>query len=73
LANGGYAGDMRERSSERGNTLLIVMVLILGMTLLSLHNEHFIIKLVDDIRGSIEDGSFFALKKSWLKRYYGTA
>lgn len=46
---------------------------ILGMTLLSLHNEHFIIKLVDDIRESIEDGSFKELKKSWLKRYYGTA
>ncbi len=45
---------------------------ILGMTLLSLHNEHFIIKLVDDIRASIEDGSFMELKKSWLKRYYGT-
>lgn len=45
---------------------------ILGMTLLSLHNEYFIIKLVDDIRGSIEDGSFFELKKNWLKRYYGT-
>jgi queuine tRNA-ribosyltransferase len=43
---------------------------ILGMTLLSIHNEHFIIKLVDDIRGSIEDGSFFELKKSWLERYY---
>ncbi len=43
---------------------------ILGMTLLSLHNEHFIIKLVDDIRASIEDGSFINLKKSWLKRYY---
>ncbi len=43
---------------------------ILGMTLLSLHNEHFIIKLVDDIRDSIEDGSFHALKKSWLKHYY---
>jgi queuine tRNA-ribosyltransferase len=43
---------------------------ILGMTLLSLHNEHFIIKLVDDIRESIEDGSFMKLKKQWLKRYY---
>lgn len=43
---------------------------ILGMTLLSLHNEHFIIKLVDDIRDSIEDGSFHALKKSLLKHYY---
>jgi queuine tRNA-ribosyltransferase len=43
---------------------------ILGMTLLSLHNEYFIIKLVDDIRASIDEGSFFDLKKSWLKRYY---
>jgi queuine tRNA-ribosyltransferase len=43
---------------------------ILGMTLLSLHNEYFIIKLVDDIRESIHDGSFFDLKKSWLKEYY---
>jgi queuine tRNA-ribosyltransferase len=43
---------------------------ILGMTLLSLHNEHFIIKLVDDIRGSIEDDSFASFKKAWLKRYY---
>jgi queuine tRNA-ribosyltransferase len=43
---------------------------ILGMTLLSLHNEHFIIKLVDDIRASIEDGSFKMLKNSWLKQYY---
>lgn len=45
---------------------------ILGATLLSLHNEYFIIKLVDDIRHSINDGSFFDFKKSWLKRYYKT-
>jgi queuine tRNA-ribosyltransferase len=44
---------------------------ILGMTLLSLHNEHFIIKLVDDIRTSIEDGLFLKWKKTWLIRYYG--
>jgi len=43
---------------------------ILGLTLLSLHNEHFIIKLVDDIRLSIEDGSFLELKKAWLAGYY---
>jgi len=43
---------------------------ILALILMSLHNEHFIIKLVDDIRGSIEDGSFKKLKKSWLKEYY---
>lgn len=43
---------------------------LLANTLLSIHNEHFIIKLVDDIRASIEDGSFHELKKKWLARYY---
>lgn len=43
---------------------------LLVNTLISIHNEHFIIKLVDDIRDSIEDGSFFKLKTAWLKRYY---
>lgn len=42
----------------------------LAGTLLSIHNEHFIIKLVDDIRNSINDGSFYELKKAWLARYY---
>lgn len=45
---------------------------ILGMTLLSIHNERFIIKLVDDIRESIEQGTFFELKKTWLDRYYAS-
>jgi queuine tRNA-ribosyltransferase len=43
---------------------------ILGLTLMSIHNEHFIVKLVDDIRGSIEDGSFYDFKATWLPRYY---
>lgn len=43
---------------------------ILALTLMSLHNEHFIVKLVDDIRVSIEDGSFKKFKKAWLKEYY---
>jgi queuine tRNA-ribosyltransferase len=43
---------------------------ILAYTLMSVHNEHFIIKLVDDIRHSIGDGTFFELKETWLKRYY---
>ena len=42
----------------------------LAGTLVSIHNEHFIIKLVDDIRASIEDGSFYELKDAWLARYY---
>jgi len=43
---------------------------LLAATLVSYHNEHFIIKLVDDIRGSIKDDSFHELKTTWLARYY---
>ena len=43
---------------------------ILSATLVSYHNERFIIKLVDDIRKSIEDGSFDELRNKWLARYY---
>jgi queuine tRNA-ribosyltransferase len=42
----------------------------LAASLLSLHNIHFIVKLVDDMRASIIDGTFEEFKKSWLKRYY---
>lgn len=44
----------------------------LASTLMSIHNEHFIIKLVDDMRRSIEDGTFEQLRDSWLARYYKT-
>ncbi len=44
----------------------------LAGTLLSIHNERFIIKLVDDIRASIEDGSFYEFRDAWLKNYYET-
>ncbi len=43
---------------------------LLAHTLISYHNERFIVKLVDDIRVSIADGTFFDLKASWLARYY---
>lgn len=43
---------------------------MLAGTLASIHNEHFIIKLVDDIRASIEDASFNNLREKWLGRYY---
>jgi queuine tRNA-ribosyltransferase len=43
---------------------------LLANTLMSIHNEHFIIKLVDDIRQSITDETFFDLKRDWLSRYY---
>lgn len=39
-------------------------------TLMSIHNEHFIVKLVDDIRASIEADTFFSFRDAWLARYY---
>lgn len=46
---------------------------MLGSTLATIHNEQFIVELVDGIRESIEDGSFYAYKQQWLNRYYSTA
>lgn len=43
----------------------------LAATLLSIHNEHFIISLVAGMRNSINDGSFLQYKRDWLNRYYG--
>ncbi len=42
----------------------------LAGTLLSVHNEYFIIKLVDDIRSSINDGTFYEFRNRFLKDYY---
>ena len=43
---------------------------MLGATLLSIHNLYFITNLVDRIRESILDESFFELKKGFLASYY---
>ena len=43
---------------------------MLGATLMSIHNEHFIIKLVADMRDSILDDTFETFQTSWLNRYY---
>ena len=43
---------------------------ILAATLISYHNEYFIIKLVDTIRESIRTYSFDELRREWLARYY---
>ena len=43
---------------------------MLGSTLATIHNERFIVRLVDDIRASIEDGTFAAFKAEFLGRYY---
>ena len=42
----------------------------LAGTLLSIHNERFIVKLVDDIRASLQDGSFHLFRDDFLARYY---
>jgi queuine tRNA-ribosyltransferase len=43
---------------------------VLGQTLGSIHNLHFIVKLVDDTRASIHDGSFHEFKEEFMNRYY---
>jgi queuine tRNA-ribosyltransferase len=43
---------------------------LLANTLMSIHNEHFIVGLVDGMRDAIEDGTFFAFRDAWLARYY---
>ena len=45
---------------------------MLGFTLASIHNERFVVRLVDNIRKSIDDNTFFEFKNSFLNRYYGT-
>jgi queuine tRNA-ribosyltransferase len=43
---------------------------LLANTLATIHNERFIVRLVDDIRASINDGSFYDFKKEFLANYY---
>jgi queuine tRNA-ribosyltransferase len=45
---------------------------MLAATLCTIHNERFIVKLVDTIRGSITDGTFAELRAEFLGRYYGS-
>jgi queuine tRNA-ribosyltransferase len=44
---------------------------ILGATLASIHNEYFAVHMVDRVRQSIKDSSFFELKEFVLNRYLG--
>lgn len=45
---------------------------MLSATLCTIHNERFIIRLVDRIRDSIAAGDFGALRDDFLGRYYAT-
>lgn len=44
---------------------------LLANSLATIHNERFIVRLVDDIRHSITAGSFDELKAQFLANYYG--
>lgn len=44
---------------------------MLGATLASIHNEWFVVHIVDTIRESLRNGTFFAYKEQFLARYYG--
>nr|WP_155849858.1 tRNA guanosine(34) transglycosylase Tgt [Arthrobacter sp. H41] len=43
---------------------------MVSATLLSIHNERFVVRMVDDARAAIEDGTFDDLKAEVLRRYY---
>lgn len=45
---------------------------ILGKTLATIHNERFIVRLVDGIRDSIADGTFYDFKDKFLADYYSS-
>ncbi len=46
---------------------------MLSSTLATIHNERFIIRLVDDIRASIDEGRFDEFRQEFLGRYYAAA
>ena len=43
---------------------------ILGLRLLSLHNVHFLVRLMRDAREAIRDGNFAAWRGDWTARYH---
>ncbi len=43
---------------------------ITAKVLASIHNEHFVVSVVDKIRESLEGGTFADYKEEFLKRYY---
>jgi queuine tRNA-ribosyltransferase len=45
---------------------------MLASTLCTIHNERFTVRLVDDIRASIDSGTFDSLRREVLGRYYAS-
>jgi queuine tRNA-ribosyltransferase len=44
---------------------------MIASTLATIHNEHFIIRLVAQMREAIINGDFFEMKKDFMGRFYG--
>lgn len=44
---------------------------MIGATLCTIHNERFAVRLVDQMRAAINDGTFKDFKQDFLKRHYG--
>jgi queuine tRNA-ribosyltransferase len=44
---------------------------MVAATLATIHNQHFIVGLVEKMRLSIENGDFFEFKEEFMLRYYG--
>lgn len=44
---------------------------MLSSTLCTIHNERFVVRLVDEIRASLHDGTFDALREERTAAYYG--
>ena len=44
---------------------------MVAATLATIHNQHFIVGLVDKMRQTIVSGEFFEFKKEFMGRYYG--
>ncbi|MCK5751440.1 MAG: tRNA-guanine(34) transglycosylase, partial [Mycobacterium sp.] len=42
----------------------------LASTLCTIHNEHFVVTLVDRARAAIEDGTYADFRDEFLARYY---
>jgi len=43
---------------------------MVASTLATIHNEHFIVGLVEKMRRSIESGEFYDFKEDFLGRFY---
>ena len=43
---------------------------MVGHTLATIHNVHFVVDLVDRMRTALEDGDFDAFRVEFLGRYY---